>query len=123
MNDKRRDNFGSFIDKTRRAWYRLSKNKLSVVGFVGVIVIVLAAIFAPLIAPYPTHAGKVVDFLNANQPPSLAHLCGTDPMGRDVFSRIVFALRSTLLMGIIVLSISVPFGTTMGLMSTVHYSV
>jgi len=115
MNDRRRDNFVSFSDKSKRAWYRLSKNKLSVVGFAGVVVIVLVAIFAPFIAPYPTHAGKVVDFLNANQPPSLAHLCGTDPMGRDVFSRIIFALRSTLLMGVVVLSISVPFGTTMGL--------
>lgn len=100
-----------------QGWYRFSKSKLSIVGLVGATMIIFAAIFAPVIAPYPNHAGKIVDFANANQSPSLKNFCGTDTMGRDVFSRILFALRSTLLMGIVVLSIAVPFGTSMGLIA------
>lgn len=104
-------------ERMGQRWYRFSRSKLSILGLAGVALLVFAAVFAPIIAPYPHHAGKVVDFANANQPPSLQNLCGTDTMGRDLFSRIIYALRSTLLMGVVVLSIAVPFGTSMGLIA------
>ncbi|MCL4423998.1 MAG: ABC transporter permease [Firmicutes bacterium] len=104
-------------DDLRRDWYKFSRNKLSVVGLVTVIVIILVAILAPFVAPYPAHSGAYVDFQNANQPPSAGHLLGTDNVGRDILSRIIFAFRSALLMGIVVLALVVPVGVVLGLVA------
>lgn len=104
-------------DDLLRDWYKFSRNKLSVVGLVTVIVIILVAILAPFVAPYPAHSGAYVDFQNANQPPSAGHLLGTDNVGRDILSRIIFAFRSALLMGIVVLALVVPVGVVLGLVA------
>jgi peptide/nickel transport system permease protein len=100
-----------------RNWYKFSRNPLSIIGLVIVLVIIISAIFAPWIAPYPEHAGPFVDFENAEQPPSLQHLCGTDNIGRDIFSRIIFAFRGTLIMAIVVLGLAVPPGVLLGLIA------
>lgn len=86
-------------------------------GLVLVLVMTLAAVLAPVIAPHPEHAGPFVDFAKASQPPSAAYLFGTDTIGRDIFSRILFACRSALLMGVVVLGLSVPVGTLLGLLA------
>jgi peptide/nickel transport system permease protein len=86
-----------------------------VLGLVIVVTIVFLAVFAPYVAPYPQHAGKFVDFKGKNQPPSWQHLMGTDTIGRDILSRIIFAFRNALLMAIVVLAVSVPLGTLTGL--------
>jgi len=96
-------------------WYKFSRNTLSVVGLVIVSGIIISAIFAPWITPYPEHAGPFVDFDNTGQPPSLQHLCGTDNMGRDIFSRVIFAFRGALIMAVVVLAIAVPPGVLLGL--------
>ena len=96
-------------------WYKFSRNTLSIVGLVIVAGIIISAIFAPWITPYPEHAGPFVDFDNTGQPPSLQHLCGTDNMGRDIFSRIIFAFRGALIMAVVVLAIAVPPGVLLGL--------
>jgi peptide/nickel transport system permease protein len=98
-------------------WYKFSRNKLSVIGLAVVLILILAAIFAPLVAPYPQHASAYVDFDNANQPPSSRFLMGTDVFGRDIFSRIIFALRGALWMAILVLAIAVPIGVLLGLIA------
>jgi len=98
-----------------RNWYKFSRNPLSTMGLVIVLVIIISAIFAPWITPYPEHAGPFVDFENAGQPPSLQHLCGTDNMGRDIFSRIIFAFRGALIMALVVLGLAVPLGVLLGL--------
>ena len=103
------------LDSLKRIWYKFSRNWLSVLGLVMVVTIVFLAVFAPYVTPYPQHAGKFVDFKNKNQPPSWQHLMGTDTIGRDILSRIIFAFRNALLMAIVVLVISVPFGTLTGL--------
>lgn len=100
-----------------RNWYKFSRNPLSTIGLVIVLVIIMSAIFAPWIAPFPEHAGPFVDFGNAGQPPSLQHLCGTDNMGRDIFSRIIFAFRGVLIMAIVVLGLAVPLGVLLGLVA------
>ena len=89
-------------------WYRFSRNTLSVVGLVIVAGIIILAIFAPWVAPYPEHAGPFIDFGKVKQPPSLQHLCGTDNIGRDIFSRIIFAFRGALIMAFVVLALAVP---------------
>ncbi len=100
-----------------RWWYKFSRNPLSVVGLCIVAFVVLCAVFAPWVAPYPEHAGPYVNYSEANRPPSLAHPFGTDIFGRDVLSRVFFAFRSSLLMGAVVLAIVVPFGVTLGLLA------
>ncbi len=87
------------------------------VGLVIVLVIIISAIFAPWITPYSEHAGPFVDFESAGQPPSLQHLCGTDNIGRDIFSRIIFAFRDALIMAVVVLALAVPLGVLLGLIA------
>jgi peptide/nickel transport system permease protein len=103
------------LDSLKRTWYRFSKNWLSILGLVMVTTIVFLAVFAPYVAPYPQHSSKFVDFKNKNQPPSWQYLLGTDTIGRDILSRIIFAFRNALLMATAVLAISVPLGTLTGL--------
>jgi peptide/nickel transport system permease protein len=98
-----------------RALRQFGRNPLSLCGLVLVAVVVLAALFAPLIAPYPRHAGVFVDFAHASQPPGARDWLGTDTAGRDVLSRIIFGFRNSLLLGCAVLAISVPVGTAIGI--------
>ncbi|WP_291633073.1 ABC transporter permease [Clostridium sp.] len=104
-------------ENLRIYWYKFSRNKLSILGIVIVILTILIAIFAPLIIPYPDHVKAFVDYANASQPPSSTYLFGTDIFGRDIFSRTIFSFRSALLMSIVVLAISVPVGTCLGLLA------
>ena len=101
----------------RKNWYKFSWNKLSIVGLVIVAGIIISAIFAPWIIPYPDHIGPFVDFENTMQPPSLQHLFGTDYVGRDIFSRVIFAFRGALIMAVVVLAIAVPPGILLGLIA------
>ncbi|MEM7696240.1 MAG: ABC transporter permease [Pseudomonadota bacterium] len=99
----------------RRAAKILATNPLSLLGLFLVALVVFAALFAPWVAPYPTHNGAVVDFLNNNRPPSAKNLMGTDLVGRDIFSRILYAYQISLILGAVVLAIAVPIGTLVGL--------
>ncbi|MBC7078578.1 MAG: ABC transporter permease, partial [Synergistales bacterium] len=107
----------SWQERLGRAWYGFSRNRLSVVGLVLVVGIVLLALLAPLVVPYPEHAGAFVDYANANLPPSRAHLFGTDVFGRDILSRVIFAFRGALIMAIGVLVAVVPLGSFLGLVA------
>ncbi len=103
------------LDTLKRAWYKFSKNWLSVLGLIMVAIIVFCALFAPYVTPYPQHAGKFVDFKAMNQPPSMQHLMGTDTVGRDILTRIIFAFGNALFMAFGVLIVSVPLGVLTGL--------
>lgn len=102
-------------ERIRKAWYKFSRNPLSIVGSATVLLVVLVAVFAPYIAPYPDHAGNFVDFAAGSRPPSLEHPFGTDIFGRDILTRVFFGFRLSLLMGIVVLALAVPPGVTLGL--------
>lgn len=95
----------------------LSANPLSLIGVVLVAAVILAAALADFIAPFPQHRGAVVDFVNFNKPPDGTYLMGTDLVGRDMFSRILYAYRISLLLGVVVLAVAVPIGVTLGLMA------
>ncbi|MCD8023321.1 MAG: hypothetical protein LUF30_10250, partial [Lachnospiraceae bacterium] len=69
---------------------RLAQNKVAVAGLIIVIIFVLIAIFAPLLAPYSPTAFVLKE---KNQSPSLTHLLGTDDMGRDILSRLIYGAR------------------------------
>jgi len=100
-----------------RTFRILLRNPLSLVGFVLLTLVVLMAVFAPWIAPFPTHNGAVVDFLNNNRAPSAQNWMGTDLVGRDIFSRILYAYQISLILGVVVLAIATPIGTVFGLMA------
>ena len=68
---------------------RLRKNKVAMGGLIVLIIIILAAIFAPLVAPYDPN---YMDYSALNQTPSAAHIMGCDNLGRDIFSRIILSL-------------------------------
>jgi peptide/nickel transport system permease protein len=98
----------------RRALYIVRRSPLAIVGLVLVLLIIVMAVFAPWIAPYDPER---VDLSQAFQPPSLKHLCGTDDMGQDVFSRIVYGSRVSLMVAFVVVGIAAIVGTLLGLIS------
>jgi len=100
-----------------RSWYKFSRNPLSVIGALTVLLVTLTAIFAPWVAPYPTHADPYVDFANVMKAPSAEHLFGTDQVGRDVLSRVIFGSRFSLLIGVVVLVCVVPLGVLLGIIA------
>ncbi|MBL0372360.1 ABC transporter permease [Rhizobium sp. KVB221] len=93
----------------------LTHNPLSLIGLILVGIVVLSAIFADFITPFPEHVGAVVDFTNFNKPPQWPNIFGTDLVGRDLFTRVVYAYRISLILGIVVLAIAVPIGVAIGL--------
>ena len=95
----------------------LSANPLSLIGVALVAAVILAAAFADFIAPFPAHRGAVVDFVNFNKAPDGTYLMCTDLVGRDMFSRILYAYRISLMLGVVVLAVAVPIGVTLGLMA------
>ena len=82
-----------------------------------VLLVILVAILAPYVTPYPQHAGTFTDFSSIFQAPSRSHWFGTDEVGRDVFTRVIFGYRVSLMMAAVVLGISVPFGVFLGLIA------
>jgi peptide/nickel transport system permease protein len=86
-------------------------NRLTIIGVVIVVVLVLVAIFAPWIATYDVGA---TDLSMRYLPPSAAHWFGTDSTGRDIFSRVVFGARISLQVGLVVVAVSAVIGTLLG---------
>lgn len=91
--EKKRKKNGAFITTIKR----LSRNKLAVIGMVVTVLLALMAIFAPLLMPYKYEAS---DFMATFAAPSLKHLFGTDELGRDILSRLIFGSRYSLVIGV-----------------------
>ncbi len=93
---------------------RYARNRLALWGLWVVAGVVLAALFAPALAPAdPTRT----DFGALLQPPSRAHLLGTDDLGRDILSRVIYGARTSLLAGVIAVGLAVAVGVPLGLLS------
>ena len=95
----------------RDAWNRLKKNKMAIASFFLLVIIALIAVFAPLIAPYDPYTQ---DLSRINEPPSPDHWFGTDDVGRDLFSRVVYGTRISMLVGVVCEAICVPIGVILG---------
>ena len=93
---------------------RLLKNRAAVVGAITLFVLILFAILAPWIAPYP-YAYQNLS-LGAS-PPSAEHLLGTDVLGRDLFSRILYGARISLLVGFVATTVALVIGVSWGLVA------
>lgn len=85
-----------------------------IVGFVIIVIMILLAAAAPLFAPYDPYEQ---DLLNALQNPSAAHLVGTDALGRDMLSRIIYGSRASLSVGLVSTAIAGGVGIALGLLS------
>ncbi|PYE54259.1 oligopeptide ABC transporter permease [Deinococcus yavapaiensis] len=95
---------------------RFRRHKLAMTSLVVIVLLVLMAIFAPFIAPQDPNNFNTAD-LNAYAPPSAQHLLGTDDLGRDILSRIIYGSRVSLLVGFAVALISITIGTVMGVLA------
>jgi peptide/nickel transport system permease protein len=93
-------------------WRRLKRNRAATIGGVIVLLFVAIAILAPLIAPYSPDEGDLTKRLN---PPGREHLLGTDPLGRDLLSRVIYGARISLQIQIVSVSIALVIGTLLGM--------
>ena len=103
-----------------RALKRLLSRPLALFGAFVVIFFVVVAVFAPYLAPYDPAA---TDFLTVRQPPSGEYLLGTDDVGRDVLSRVIFGARASLVAGVISVAIALLLGVPLGLVSGYYRGV
>jgi peptide/nickel transport system permease protein len=92
-------------------WSRFRRHKLAVVGMAVLLAMAIIAIAAPLLAP---HAPNAISLANYRKPPSAEYLLGTDAQGRDVLSRLMYAARISLSVGIVAVGIYVVIGTVLG---------
>lgn len=92
-------------------WKRFKRNKLAVLGGIVVICLVTFAIFAPLITPYSPNSINVQHIL---EPPTISHPFGTDDLGRDILSRIIWGSRISLSVGFVAVGISTFIGVILG---------
>lgn len=104
---KKQTNFGM-------VFRRLIKEPVSMICMAVILLIVLMAIFAPVVAPYQYDD---MDLTCVLQKPSAAHICGTDELGRDIFSRLIYGARNSLLIGILTTAIASLIGIPLGLLS------
>jgi peptide/nickel transport system permease protein len=98
----------------RRALRRLVHRRGAMAGAAVVLFFVAMAIFAPMISPYGPTA---TDWAAVRKPPSWAHWLGTDEIGRDVLSRVIFGARASLKAGVVSVLISLSLGVPIGLLS------
>ncbi|MDQ2704618.1 MAG: ABC transporter permease subunit [Pseudomonadota bacterium] len=113
------------VDPSRRArlaefWYYFSENRGAVIGLFVFLFLILLAIFAPLVAPHAPNeqyrdAVLVPPFWQDGG--STAFLLGTDPVGRDILSRLIFGTRYSLFIGVIVTTIALTGGITLGVIA------
>jgi peptide/nickel transport system permease protein/oligopeptide transport system permease protein len=103
------------IDSTWDKFKNMIKsNKLAAISLIIILIFCIYAIFAPYLAP---HDPILQDYENVRAVPSREHLLGTDELGRDVFSRIIYGARISLVIGLVPTSISMVIGTILGLMA------
>jgi peptide/nickel transport system permease protein len=96
-------------------WRRFRRHRLAVAGLLVITIFILMGVFAPLIAPYNPITYQDPRYRNA--PPTSDHLLGTDEIGRDVFSRLLYAARISLTVAFVVTGISSFIGAVLGGMS------
>lgn len=119
MTDIRKDLYADVSDYSsikkesllKQTWRGLKKNRLAMFGLTLIVILVLIAAFANVIAPYEVDAQ---DLANKFMKPSAKHIFGTDEFGRDIFSRIVYGSRYSLMIGAVAATLSAVIGMLVG---------
>ena len=96
---------------------RLARDKVAVIAALLLTLIGLAAIFAPVVAPYDPY---LTDLTKVMQPPSEQHWFGTDNTGRDILSRVIFGTRNTLMLGLVGVIIGGLLGGVLGILAAYY---
>ena len=100
----------------KEAFRRARRNLLTATGFSLVACMIILAMLAPWIAPYPKDTMAV--HIDARfQPPSMQHFFGTDDLGRDIFSRVIFGTRISLRIGMLVVALALSIGLPLGIIA------
>jgi len=102
------------LGRAKEFWRRYKKNRPAIVGLIIILLILLNAIFADSLAPYDPWE---YNFGEKLKPPSWGHLMGTDHFGRDVFSRVIYGSRVSLLIGLLAALITITVGVLLGAIS------
>nr|WP_245613758.1 nickel transporter permease [Alkalihalobacterium bogoriense] len=102
------------VSPWKDAFRQLRKNRFAIIGFSIIVFFVLVAIIAPLLTSY-TYAEQNV--VNRLQPPSAEHWLGTDHLGRDIFTRIAYGARVSLMVGFFAVTGALVFGTLLGIIA------
>lgn len=105
---------GSAVRRRRSQWNKLLRQPGPVIGLVVLLVVLVAAVAAPYLSPYDPTRNNLLDSL---EPPSDKHLMGTDLLGRDIFARVLYGARVSLLVAVVVQAVSVVIGTAAGLLA------
>jgi peptide/nickel transport system permease protein len=95
-------------------WPRIRRNKLAITGAVVVLMLLIASLLAPWIAP---HNPTQINAWQVLAPPSTSHWFGTDELGRDVFSRVLYGARISLKVGFVAIGIAIVLGSVVGLVA------
>jgi peptide/nickel transport system permease protein len=105
------------IRRTEGVWFRLRQRKMALFGIVLIVIIVGMAILAPWIAPYDPFAQHFdgLTLLGEPLPPSREYLLGTDLLGRDLFSRLLYGAQTSLIIGVVANGIALIIGTVIGI--------
>jgi peptide/nickel transport system permease protein len=109
-----------------RFWAEYRENKVAVVALAVVIILILLAVFAPLVSPQNPYDLANLSLLDARRPPGFVgsggytHLLGTDPQGRDLLSAIFYGLRISIQIGLAAGIVSLSIGTSLGIMAAYH---
>ncbi len=102
------------LREVRLSFYLLNRNRLQRASLIIIIMLILVAIFAPLIAPYPGHAISETNPDDKLQPPSAQYWFGTDELGRDMLSRVIYGTRISLQTALIAVGLALLIGVPLG---------
>jgi peptide/nickel transport system permease protein len=105
---------GARLPRGQRLRRGLAANPLMLVGGLMCALIVAVAVFAPLLAPFPADAGSATHPFTVLRPPSAQHWFGTDNVGRDVYSRVLYGARISPLIAVLVLLLACAIGIPLG---------
>lgn len=101
----------------KRRWRRFKQNRLSLIGAIIIVFLVLVAVIGPFFAPYPEDARGAVHISDRLLPPSSEHLMGTDEVGRDILSRLLIGSRLSLGAALVILAMATTIGLSLGMIS------
>lgn len=114
---RNRSKYAPLIEQWQRRFAQFKSNKLTLVGGFVVVLLVVLGLGASWIVPYPEAATGSVALDRIHSAPSMTHLFGTDAAGRDVLSRTMFGIRTSLRIGVSVLGIAIGIGVPLGLIA------
>jgi peptide/nickel transport system permease protein len=103
--------------RTRQVLRAVTRDRLALIGAFLVALLILAAVFGPWLAPNPEQGAGLADVAHRNLAPGSAHWLGTDPLGRDLLSRVIIGARPALVTPLVVVALAVLIGVPLGLMA------